>query len=492
MSKNRWLLIVGAVLLVALAGWFVTHRDKAVEYNTATIERGDITTSISASGKIQAVNTVEVGSQVSGQLVALYADYNTPVKKGQILARIDPGTFQARVEQSSAQAVQAQAQIRSASAALTEAQRDYDTKKRLLPNGFITKRTVQTAEAALAAARSNLASARGQLTVAQSQVAQNGLDVSRSIIRAPVNGTVIDRAVNLGQTVAASLQAPKLFVIAEDLSRMQVEAAVDEADIGRVEKGQRVEFTVDAYPDRNFQGTVTEIRLNGVETSNVVTYTVVIEAPNPDGKLLPGMTANANIILGEVKNVLKVPVAATRFRPASAKKADTSADAQGGSPLAGASGPPRGFGPGGGRPDPSAMVDRLDGELDLSADQKKAITTIMQQSFAQMGGGGGGGGGDRNARRAAREAMRTKIAALLTPEQRAKYEAMQPAGGGGRGGGGANRAAAATVYVLVDGNAEERQIRVRKGDDDYSAAVSGLKKGDKVITGEIIPDEDAK
>lgn len=482
MAKNRVWLIGGVIVVLAAVFWFWSNRAAPVEYQTATIERGDITTSISASGKIQAVNTVEVGSQVSGQLIALYADFNTPVKKGQILARIDPGTFEARVEQSTASAAQAQSSIRSAQAALTEAQRDYDTKKKLEPNGFITRRTVQTAEAALIAARSNLANARSQLTSARSQVAQNGLDVSRSVIRAPVDGTVIDRAVNLGQTVAASLQAPKLFVIAEDLSRMQVEAAVDEADIGRVQKGQRVEFTVDAYPDRNFNGTVTEIRLNGVETANVVTYTVVIEAPNPDGKLLPGMTANANIVLGEVKNVLKVPVAATRYKPAASKKAEAPAQ-EGGSPLAGAGGPPRG---GFGRPDPSAMVNRLDEQLDLTGEQKTKITAIMTQSFQQMGGGGGG---DRNARRAAREAMRVKVAAVLTPKQRVKYEQTQPSGGRGQGG---DRPSGATVYVLVDGKPEERQIRVRKGDDDFSAAVSGLKQGDQVITGEIIVDEDAK
>ena len=482
---------VWAVLAVALVGGWWLLRDPApkVEYKTAAIERGDIVTSISASGKIQAVNTVEVGSQLSGQVTALYADFNTPVKKGQVIARIDPSTFAAREQQTAAQSAASAAQVAQAQAALTEARRDLSAKSALVSNGFVSKRTIETAQASVAQASAQLASARASVAQNQAALAATRLDVGRTYIRAPVTGTIIDRSINLGQTVAASLQAPKLFVIAEDLSRMQVEAAVDEADIGRVKKGQSVDFTVDAYPDDTFKGTVSEVRIAGVEVSNVVTYTVIITAANPDSKLLPGMTANANIILGEVRNVLKLPVAALRYTPASEQSSGSpaaAAQAASSNPLGGG-----GVGPGMfrrmGRPDPSAMVDRMTDGLDISADQRKSITDIVEASMKQMGGGGGGG--DRSARQKARAAMRTQIAAVLTPEQRTKFEAMQ--GGGGRGGAGG--AKSGTVWVLdTDGKPQRRFVRTTTGDDEFAAVRGGqLKAGDKVVTGEIVPDEDA-
>ncbi len=489
MSLKRipvWAWVVAAVAIVA-AVFLLRDPKPKVEYKTAAVERGDIVTSISASGKIQAVNTVEVGSQLSGQVTALYADFNTPVKKGQILARIDPSTFAAREQQTAAQAAGSAAQVAQAQAAATEAQRDLATKSALLSSGFVTKRSIQTAQAAVAQTRAQLAAARASVAQNQAALAQTRLDVGRTYIRAPVNGTVIDRSINLGQTVAASLQAPKLFVIAEDLSRMQVEAAVDEADIGRVKKGQSVDFTVDAYPDDTFKGEVSEVRIAGVEVSNVVTYTVVIVAANPDGKLLPGMTANANIILGEVRNVLKLPVAALRYTPASEAAKSNS----GGGPAAQGGGNPLGGSPAGmfrrfGRPDPTAIVERMTDGLNVTPEQRKAITDIVEQSMKS----GGGGGGDRTARQKARAAMRAQVAALLTPEQRIKFEAMQGQGGGrgGRGGG-----KSGTVWVLDDKGVPQRKfVRTTTGDDEFAAVRGGqLKAGDKVITGEVVPDEDA-
>lgn len=486
MSLKRVPIWAWAVAAIVLIGAVLLLRDPTpkVEYKTAPVERGDIVTSISASGKIQAVNTVEVGSQLSGQVTALYADFNTPVKKGQILARIDPSTFTAREQQTAAQAAGSAAQVAQAQAAATEAQRDLATKSALLSSGFVTKRSIQTAQAAVAQTRAQLAAARAAVAQNQAALAQTRLDVGRTYIRAPVNGTVIDRSINLGQTVAASLQAPKLFVIAEDLSRMQVEAAVDEADIGRVKKGQAVDFTVDAYPDDTFKGEVSEVRIAGVEVSNVVTYTVVIVAANPDGKLLPGMTANANIILGEVRNVLKLPVAALRYTPASeaAKSGAGGATAQGGgNPLGGS---PAGMFRRFGRPDPTAIVDRMTDGLDVTADQRKAITEIVEQSLKS----GGGGGSDRTARQKARAAMRAQVAALLTPEQRVKFEAMQGQGGG-RGGAGKS----GTVWVLdAKGVPQRKFVRTTTGDDEFAAVRGGqLKAGDKVITGEVVPDEEA-
>ena len=487
MSLKRIPIWAWGVVAVAIIGLLLLFQDPAtkIEYKTSTVERGDIVTSISASGKIRAVNTVEVGSQLSGQVTELFADFNTPVRKGQVLARIDPSTFAAREAQNTAQAAGAAAQVAQAQAALTEAQRDFATKSSLVANGFVSKRSIQTVEAAVTQARAQLASARASVAQNQAALSQARIDVTRTYIRAPVDGTVIDRSINLGQTVAASLQAPKLFVIAEDLSRMQVEAAVDEADIGRVKKGQSVDFTVDAYPDDTFKGLVSEVRIAGVETSNVVTYTVIITAANPDGKLLPGMTANANIILGEVRDVVKVPVAALRYTPAGdAGAAGGAQAAAGGNPLGGGINPGmfRRFG----RPDPAAIVERMTQGLDATPEQVKSITAIVEQSMQQSGGPGA----DRAARQKARAAMRAQVAALLTPEQRIKFEAMQPSAGRGRGGDGGKSGG---VWVLdAKGAPQRRFVRTSTGDEEFAALRGGqLKAGDKVITGEVIPDEDA-
>lgn len=468
-----------AVLLVVVALFALRGGEAKPEYQTVTLERGDIVTSISASGKIQALNTVEVGSQVSGQIVELNADFNTPVKAGQVLARIDPSTFTARVAQSSAQAAGAAAEVARAQAALTEAERELATRSSLTANGFVTKRNLQTAEANVAQAKAALAAARAQAQQAGASLSQNRIDVTRTVIRAPVDGVVIDRTISLGQTVAANFQAPKLFVIAEDLSRMQVEAAVDEADIGRVRQGQSVEFTVDAYPDDSFKGVVSEVRIAGVETQNVVTYTVVIEAPNPDRKLLPGMTANANIILGEVRGVTKVPMAALRFQPSSVAK-EAAAQAGGGNPLSGGmQGAMQRFG----RADPTAVVERMTGGLDLTPEQRERITDIVDQSLRAQRGSDV----SRGDRQKAREAMRKQIAAVLTPAQRAKFEAANPGGGRGDGRPGA-------VWVLnAKGEPERRPVRTRTGDDEFAALAGGaVKAGDKVITGETLPDAEGK
>lgn len=494
-SNKRWLWLAAA-LAVAAGLWFAFGRgDPPAKYRTVAVERGDITTAIAASGKLQAINTVEIGSQVSGQIVELAADFNTKVRRGQVLARIDPGTFNARASQASAQAAgaraevaQAAARVREAQASLSEAQRDYASKRELARRGFFPARSLETLEASVAAARAGLEAARAGEGAAQAgvrqagaSVAQNRLDVVRAVIRSPIDGVVIDRTVDVGQTVAASLQAPKLFVIAEDLSRMQVEAAVDEADIGRVRAGQRVRFTVDAFPDEAFDGSVAQVRIAGTETQNVVTYTVVIDAPNPSGRLLPGMTANAEIILGELKAVLKAPAAALRFRPADARAEPPSPG--GGGFNAGIGGPGGGPGGGGGgrreRMNPDRQVARLDRELDLSDAQQARVRAIMARSFGAMGGAAPA------ERRRRREAMRGEIARVLTPEQAAKYAASAPAGGPGRGG----RGAPGVMFVVgPDGAPEPRSVRTVEGDGDSVAVVGGaLKVGDQVIVGEEAP-----
>lgn len=479
--------------LAALAWYFLARPAPPPAYQTVAAESGDITTAIAASGKLQAVDTVEIGSQVSGQIVALYADYNTAVKRGQVLARIDPGTFAARAEQSAAQAAgaraevaQAGARVREAQAALLEAQRDYRSKQELTKRGFFPARSLETVEAQVSAARAGLEAARAATSAASAGVRQAGaslqqnrLDIDRAVIRSPIDGVVIDRTIDLGQTVAASLQAPKLFVIAKDLTLMQVEAAVDEADIGRVVVGQRVKFSVDAFPDDEFTGRVAQVRIAGVENQNVVTYTVVIEAPNPSARLLPGMTANAEIVLGELRNVLKIPAAALRWRPAA--DAPPSAPPGGGFDVGAGGGPGGGGGGGGGRRErmnPDRMVERLDRELDLSDAQTTAVRAVVARGLQSMAAA------PRADRRRRREAMREEIAALLMPEQAAKYAATAPADGAGRG----RRGAPGLVHVVgPDGRPVARAVRTIEGDGDSVAVVGGvLKAGEQVITGEAI------
>lgn len=353
MLSRKRLVYTGAVVAAVAIGvaWWAMSKPSGPAFQTVVAERGDIVTSITASGSLQAVGTVEVGSEVSGLIKELHADFNTPVKKGQVLARIDPSTFESRVLQGEAQQAVAQAQLDQARAELTEAQRDFETKRKLSTSGWYSARGTETAEAALAKARAAVKLAQANLLQAEANLNQARIDLSRTYIRAPVDGIVISRAINIGQTVAASFQTPTLFTIAEDLAEMQVEAAVDEADIGSVAPGQRAEFTVDAYPGRTFAGEVKEVRLASGDTeaeqattSGVVTYTVIISAPNTDGRLLPNMTANATIFLGEVRDVLKVPVMALSYRPTeiAAMEARNMPPGGGFGPPAGGSGRPSG------------------------------------------------------------------------------------------------------------------------------------------------------
>lgn len=314
------------------------------QYRLARAERGPLTAAVAASGTLNAVTTVQVGSQISGQLKEIYADFNTPVKAGQVIARIDPQTFELRVTQARADLDAAQSAVavaRSGLAAqsaelgrvkvtLADAQRDYERKKALVEKSFISPSELDKARTLLEATRQQLKAVEAQMRVGEAQVRsalaavkqresllkQAQVDLERTIIRAPVDGTVILRNVDAGQTVAASLQAPVLFTIARDLRDMQVEAAIDEADVGRLSPGLPATFTVDAFPRRGFTGEIVQIRKSPVTVQNVVSYTVVISARNPDLALLPGMTANVRIVVEQRENALKVPNAALRFRPA--------------------------------------------------------------------------------------------------------------------------------------------------------------------------------
>ncbi len=298
-------------------------------YVSEAVSEGEIRQVVSASGKVRALNTIKVGAEVSGQITDVYVDFNSPVTAGQVLARIDPTRPQAQVRQAEAQVALAQASLATAEAGLIRSrtdigiqQRDYARRKSLQSDGFVSKAGLDQSEGSLAGARSALGASEAQVRSARAQIQQAmaalssaQLELRRTVIIAPASGTVINKLVEPGTTVAASFQTPNLFEIAADTTRMQIEAQVDEADIGRVREGQGVRFTVDSYPGDKFEASVRQIRKAAVETANVVTYLVVLDVDNLDGKLLPGMTANVEIETGSVAKGLRIPVAATRFRP---------------------------------------------------------------------------------------------------------------------------------------------------------------------------------
>lgn len=303
MTRRRWITL--ALLVAAVAAiyvWRVTHRPPPVDpYKTTVAARGDLTETITANGTINPVRVVNVGTQVSGTVSALYADFNDRVKQGQVLLRLEPSVFQAKLAASEA----ALANIRS-TAALQAA--NARRSEQLFKQDYISRQEYETAQA-------TANSSRAQVQQAEAQIKQDRTNLGYTVITSPVSGVVISRQIDIGQTVAASFNTPTLFQIARDLTRMQIEASIAEADIAKVHQGQVVRFTVDAYGARQFEGTVSQIRLNPTTQQNVVTYTVIVAVANPDGALLPGMTANASFLVSERKNVLLVPNQALSFKP---------------------------------------------------------------------------------------------------------------------------------------------------------------------------------
>jgi HlyD family secretion protein len=310
--------VIGIILIIALAAAvFYSLRSKGneIKFKTEKITKGDIQMTVTATGTVNAVTTVLVGTQVSGTIKNLYADFNSPVKKGQVIAQIDPATFQAQVAQAQANLLAAQANLEKAEATLIDARRTKERNEELFSKNLIARSEADTA-------LTNYETAKASVSAAKSQVAQTGaaLEFAETNLRytkilSPVDGVVISRNVDIGQTVAASFQTPTLFTIAQDLTKMQIDTNVDEADIGKIEVGQAVEFTVDAYPDLVFKGETWQIRNAPITVQNVVTYDVVIQVENPELKLKPGMTANVSIIIATKKDVLRIPNAALRFKP---------------------------------------------------------------------------------------------------------------------------------------------------------------------------------
>lgn len=306
---------LAVVLLAAAAFVLLRDGDADVRYVTAPVSRGDVLDVVGATGTLQAVTTVQVGSQVSGTIQALHADFNSQVRKGQVLARLDPSLLQARLGQVQAALASAQANVERSRATLEDARQKLARAQTLSKEGLVPQSDLETAGATHAEAAAQLKASQAAVTQAAANVRQAQVDMTHTVIAAPIDGVVVARNVDVGQTVAASLQAPVLFVIANDLSRLQVSASIDEADVGRVRAGQEATFRVDAFPNEVFTGTVEQVRLQPITLQNVVTYTTIIGVNNPGQRLMPGMTATVSVIVDRRDDVLRVPAAALRFRP---------------------------------------------------------------------------------------------------------------------------------------------------------------------------------
>jgi len=309
--------ILIAVLVVAgVAAFFVLRgRGNGVQYKTEQVSRGDVIETVTASGQLNAITTVNVGTQVSGRIKNIYVDFNSPVKKGQVIAEVDPEIYQSQVDQARGNLAMARANLEKAEAALVDAKRNYDRSSELFAKDLIAKSDRDTAETNYQSAKAAVGAAKAQITQLQAALDYAETNLKYTKIISPVEGVVISRSIDVGQTVVASFQAPTLFTIAQDLTKMQIDTNVNEADIGGIQVGQNVSFTVDAYPELTFKGKVWQVRNAPIIVSNVVTYDVVITVDNPELKLKPGMTANASIIIAEKKDVLRAPNAALRFVP---------------------------------------------------------------------------------------------------------------------------------------------------------------------------------
>src|SRR5437867_3925598 len=327
--KSKWLILAGAVVVAGLFAAFGLNHNNAPQHFTAKVEKGEIHDVVEATGMINAVITVQVGSQVSGTISKLDVDFNSRVHKGDIVALIDPALFKgallqatADLENAKANLVAARANLEKAKASLVQTKADYDRTAGLFKDGILSQQQLDLAKANYDSASATVGGAAANVTQAEAQVSQKEAAVTvaqtnlnYTVIRSPIDGTVVARNVDVGQTVAASLQAPTIFTIAQDLKKMQVYAKTDESDVGNIKVGKEVTFKVDAFPKETFRGMVSQVRMNATTVQNVVTYDTIVDFANPDLKLFPGMTAYVTIPVATVQNVLKLPNTALRYKP---------------------------------------------------------------------------------------------------------------------------------------------------------------------------------
>jgi HlyD family secretion protein len=532
MKRLISVVIVAAVLGAGIWGYlYAQARGNGPKYRTARVERGPLTAAISATGNLNAVTTVQVGSQVSGQIKELLVDFNSAVTKGQVIARIDPQIFQAQVNQVTAEVetaraavlnqtatvekaradvenaraalAQAKAQTAKADVARADAKRAFDRSAELFRRDLVAQAdrdtaqanyesaaaqsesaraseqaltaAIKSAEAQLRVQEAALQSAKAQVDQKRAALVQAQTNLNYTTIRAPVNGVVVSRAVDVGQTVAASLSAPTLFTIAQDLTKMQVETSVDEADIGRVSVEDRATFTVDAFPGQLFSGVVTQIRKAPLVVQNVVTYTVVISVANPGERLLPGMTANVKLVYDQKPSVLKVPNAALRFRPAGADAPPAAAASDGGGTQP--------FALGAGRPSPEEMRERLVKGLGLTEDQQRRLEPILRDMREQLAALSEAPEAERQkrARRVFGE-MRTRVREILTPTQQLTFDATASA---------RNRSRAGTSgrLFIVGPDGKPKAISLTLGISDGTATEvlrGDVKEDQEVIVGAAV------
>lgn len=430
-------LLIGTAILVcsALTVFIMREDTNAATANftleTTTVERGDVSRIVSASGSVRALTTVEVGTEVSGQIIEMQADFNSEVTQGQIIARIDPQTYETRVLSARADVASAKANldvqkasIRSAHASLEQIEKDYARQSALYAQDAIALSLLESKDRELAVTRASLQVAEAQLRSSESTLSQRNaslqnalLDLKRTTIRSPIDGVVISRNVDVGQTVQASFSAPTIFMIAQDLGDIRIDASVVEGDIGGINAGDPATFKVDAYPDETFTGIVEQVRLASETIANVVTYTVVIAAENPTGRLLPGMTANVEITAEKRENVLRIADSAARFRPPvnGPEVIEDSTEAAGGER--------RQRGREGGRGNPvTAALENMDIAPEKRAKIEDAIAAELSQlrtattggNIAAQGAGmSGGGGGNTDARTAQRQRLQNAINRIM-------------------------------------------------------------------------------
>lgn len=467
--------IAVALAVIAAAGiwwWRAAAVKEAPVYRFAKVEKGPITATVSASGTLNPVISVQVGTQVSGQIKELFVDFNSVVTQGQLVARIDPETFIYRVRQAEADLEAARAAVGRAQVAMLNAKRDLERSQELVAKNFASPADVDAKQAQYDLGVADVTSAQAQLRQREASLASARVDLARTEIRAPVNGVVIKRSVDVGQTVAASLQAPELLIIAKDLSDMQVETSIDEADVGRIRVGQRATFTVDAFAGRTFAGAVTQIRKAAQNVQNVITYTVLVSARNEGGQLMPGMTANVRIVTDTREAVLKVPNAALRFRPAGvAVEAAPTRVSEAAKAIAG-NGTPGG--------QMQALRERLIAELKLDADQQAKLDAILAAQRGRLAALREQPEETRaKAMQAARADMQAKIEEILRPEQKSRYAELSAELTGRSG-----QATRGRVWVLEGG--QPKAIDVRLGLTDGTATEvsgAGIAEGTEVIVG---------
>jgi HlyD family secretion protein len=319
MKRLSWIVLVCLVAASAIAYYIRVDVSAApTQLTFDSVSRGDVVATVEATGTLQPVDTVEVGTQVSGTIATMGTDFNELVKRGQILATLDPALFQTQIDQAKATVIRLQAELDKAQVQLEDAQLKLKRAEQLAADQLLAQQDVDTARSTARVAETSLTSARAQLTQANAALTQAQVNLSHTVITSPTDGIVLSRNVEVGQTVSAGLQAPTLFVIARDLTRLELQARVDEGDVGGVKPGATVSFTVDAYPRREFHGTVRLVRLQPTTVQNVVTYTTIIDVPNDDSQLKPGMTSTVSIVTARADAVLRVPSAALRFVPTDA------------------------------------------------------------------------------------------------------------------------------------------------------------------------------